>query len=824
MSADKATPPRRLLQFFRWFCDPDLVEDLEGDMIELFEERHRTNKLKAKTLFALEVLLLMRPGIFKDLEGNKNLNSIGMTKNYVKSAWRNVMKHKTFSTINIFSLTVGLAACMVIFLFIRDERSFDSFHSKKENIYRLCEVQSFPGTNTQKVALSMSGMGPTMIEEFPEIENFTRFLNFGEQLIELEDRKITVEQVVGVDSTFLSIFDYKLISGNPKSVLEDPLQAVLSEEMAIKLYNRLDIIGEMFTLDDQRYVINGVIENTPEKSHLQYDIMISLKSAATNNPNFDSQFGNNFLNTYLLLHEDTDTEKLTEQFPDYMVRMMDNPNINEIYQLFLQPLDEVHLGSSDIEHDYNNHRKFNGTYLGIFTMVGIFILIIASLNFMNLTTARAGSRAKEVGVRKTIGALRFQLFNQFITESIFLAILALILALVINLAAIPLLNQLIERQLSIVSILTDPLILTSVLLITVIIGILAGVYPSLYLSAFKPVVVLKGFKTFEKKSIFRTSLVIVQFSLALGMIISTLVVIQQLSFMKNKDVGFQKEHIVLANMNPQSNDKYKEMKRELLNESTILGVTASGQRLGNNFHQWGYKYKNDTGVASITPSSVWVDYDFLDVYGIELLQGRTFSREYASDDGLAFIINEAFAEELGFENPLNVKLGHGWYPNDSLGSVIGVTENFNFNSLHFKVNTLAMVVHDDWDYNEMSIKISGENVKQALDDIERVYASFVPDYPISYEFLDEHFETLYKSDQQMGYVITIIAVLSITIGCLGLFGLASISVQRRIKEVGIRKVMGASTNALVKNTIQKLCTNDSRSFCCFNSVDLLVSI
>ncbi len=790
-------PPHSLIRFFRWFCDPELVEDLEGDMTELFEERSRANVARAKTLLVWEILMLFRPGIIRNFEGNKNLNNYGMIKNYFKSAWRSLMKYKTFSAINIFSLTIGMAACMVIFLFVKDERSFDAFHKKRDKIYRLCEVQSFPGTNTQNVALSMPGMGPTMTNEFPEIESFVRFWNWGDQLLELGDKKITIENVAGADSTFFEMFDYPLVIGDPAEVIDEPLDAVVSEEVAIKLFNKKDVIGETFVIDGDQCIIRGVMENVPENSHLQFNILLNIKSATLDNPDFDSQFGGNFLNTYFTLNEGADLEKMAERYPDYLSRNTGRDNINEMYKLYLQPLVDVHLASTDVEHDYNNYRKFNGTYIDVFILVGIFILIIASLNFMNLTTARASNRAKEVGVRKTIGALKGQLFNQFIFESIMLSCMALIFAIVLTFIALPFLNILIERQLSLLAIFSEPTLIVIILAITITLGLLAGIYPSIYLSSFKPVIVLKGFKSYEKKSMFRSSLIIIQFSLALGMIIATLVVIQQLTYMKNKDIGFTTDHILLLDMNEQTREKYDELKQALLSESNILGVTGSGQRLGNNFHQWGFKVMHDTGVAQLAPSNVFVDHDYLDVYGIKLLQGRSFSKEFATDDGLAFIINESFAKDLGFDDPIGQKVGHSWYPNDSLGTVIGVTEDFNFNSLHYKVNKLSIVVHTDWGFSEMSIKLNGENIAQAVKDVERIYDQFVTDYPIDYEFLDKHFQELYKSDEQMGAVITIIAALSIFIGCMGLFGLASISIQRRIKEVGIRKVMGASVNNLV---------------------------
>ena len=788
------SPPGLPLRFLKWFCDPMLLEDVEGDLAELFSERSDSGRNMARLRYLLDVLFLFRPGIIKNIEIKNGLINTAMLKNYLKSTIRNLVKYKSFSSINIFSLTVGLAACMVIFLFIRDEKSFDAFHQK--NVYRLCEVQSSPGTNTQKVALSMPGMGPTMTERFPEIEKYTRFWGWGSQLVEIGEKNLMVDRVVGVDSTFFDIFDFKLSQGQTGKVITGPDDAVISREMALRMYRDEDVIGKTFAIGESIYVVRGVMENVPENSHLQFDIVLSVFASGSTAEDFNSRFGSNYVNTYFILNENADIKSLTHKFPEYLTSVMDD-DINERLELFVQPLKEVHLASTDIEHDYNNYRKFNGKYLDVFILVGVLILIIASINFTNLTTARATYRSREVGVRKAIGAMRNQLMAQFIFESVLLSMLALLCALVLVFFALPFLNNVIDRQLTILPFLTSMEFVAMSLGVTFLLGFVAGLYPSVYLSSFKPVVVLKGLKNQEKKSLFRSSLIVIQFSLALGMIVCTLIIVEQLFYIKNKDVGFTTDHIVLIEMNGEMQESYHQMKEELLSQANILGVTASGQRLGNNFHQWGFKVRQDTGIVSYTPSNVHVDYDYLDVYGIRLIEGRTFSKEFATDDGLAFIVNQAFVKDLGFEEPIGKKVGHSWYPNDSLGTIIGVTEDFNFNSLHYEVNTLSLVIHSDWGFSEMSVKINGQNTETALREIENVYGQFVTEFPFQYEFLNDHMEELYKSDQQMGSVITIIAVLSIFIGCMGLFGLASISIQRRIKEVGIRKVMGASPKELL---------------------------
>ncbi|MCB0592548.1 MAG: ABC transporter permease [Lewinellaceae bacterium] len=724
-----------------------------------------------------------------------------MLRNYLKVALRNTANQKLLSLINIFSLAFGIAACLIIFLFIQDERSFDAFHAKQDQLYRLNEVQSFPGTNTQHVALSMPGMGPNLQKDYPEVLNFTRYWTRGKRLFEKGDTRLIVEEVVGVDSTFLELFDFRLLDGDAATALDEPYSIVISEETAKKFFGGGKAMGESLVMNGKPYKITGIAENVPENSHLQFDVLLSIPTVTRDDPGFNEQFGSNYLVTYLLLDPAADVKALESRMPEFLSRYMppdDNTgqDVNDFYKLYFQPLPDIHLASMEVEHDYQNYRKFNGAYLDIFAIVGLFILLIAAVNFMNLITARASHRWKEVGVRKTMGALKGQLFSQFAVESALLGVFAFILAMAISVAFTPLLNQVAGRTLSMAYFLGHPLNLALAFLFTLALGLLAGVYPSYYLASYRTVNILKGGDVKSKKSVFRSALVVLQFGLAIAMIVSTFTVVQQLRYMKNKDIGLNKDHILLVDMNEEANTAFETMKKELLKSSNIKGVTASGQRLGNNFHQWGFKLKTDS-IFGMTPSNVNVDYDYLDVYEIKLKQGRKFSRDYATDKDYAFIINESLAQELGLEDPIGISAGHSWYPDDSLGTIIGVSEDFNFNSLHHDINTLAMVVHPDWGYDELSVKLEGGHIEAAIRDVERVWAELVPSWPFRYTFLDEHFEELYRSDQQMEAVVAIMAALAIFIACMGLFGLAAITVEKRTKEVGIRKVLGASAAQIV---------------------------
>lgn len=714
-----------------------------------------------------------------------------MIKNYFVIALRNIRQSPLYAFINIFSLSVGLASCIVIYLFIKDERSFDSFHANKPDLYRLDEVQNFTGTNVQKVALSMPGMGPYMAREYPEVASYARFMCRTKQLVQRDEKQVLLPNLATVDSTFLDLFDFEVLQGDRSTALDAPYTMMVTESTALRFFPSIDqAMGESLKFRDKEFKITGILKDVPEQSHMQFDALVSMTTLTSENKEFNDRWGGNFLNTYLLLTPGANVKTLEEKFPEFLRRHMDNPDIDKNYVLFLQRLEDVHLASTDIEHDYNNYRKFNGAYLDVFSIVGVFILVIAGLNFMNLTTARASHRWKEIGVRKSIGARKLQLFIQFIFESTLMAFFALALAIAIDALVMPLINNLIGRELSLLTLFKEPQNLGYLLALTLGLGLATGIYPAFYMTSFTMSKVLKGGQG-TGTSLFRNGLVVVQFGLALAMIVSTLIVLQQLTFMNNRDLGFDKEQMMLIDMNGEANQKFEMLRTELKRSTLVKGVTASGQRLGENFHQSGFKIKSDTGVFNITPSNVNVDYEYLDVYGIKLAEGRGFSRAITTDKDMAFIINEAFAKELNLKETIGTQAGHSWYHNDSLGTIIGVAKDFNFNSLHYKINTLQMSVHPEWGYDEMSVKIDGARAEEAIAYIRSIWEQNV-NYPFEYSFLDEHFERLYRSDNQMSSVVAIMAVLAILISCMGLFGLAAITTVRKTKEIGIRKALGAT--------------------------------
>ncbi len=792
------TPPFLFLLFFRWYCHPKMLDYIEGDLMEVYEARVKeTGKRKADIRFIIDVLLLFRPGIIRPTGGYNNLNNYGMLKSYFTIAFRNLLKNKGFSFINIFSLAIGLSSFLIIYIFISDELSFDSFHSKRDRIYRIYGEPHYAGSTTQKIALTMGWNGPLMANDFPEIKNFTRYWAKGKMVFKNKEKQFLVSNVSAVDSTFLDVFYFELVSGNASQALDQPNSVILTEETAAKFFtNSNEALGTNITIQGAEYNITGVIKSIPEQSHLRFDALLSMSTFSRTDKMFRTSWDGSFLNTYVELHPDANIESLEAKFPDFLVRHSGNNDLEKSITLHLQSLQNVHLRSTDIEHDDNNYRKFNGAYLKVFGITGAFVLLIACVNFMNLTTARASHRWKEIGVRKSLGAKKAQIFRQFIFESCLLAMLALALAVFIDQLLLPFSNQLIGHPLSLASFWSNPYEIGLVIVFTLGLGLLTGIYPSLFMTFSNTTSVLKGVVKPQRKFNLQNSLVVLQFGLAIALILSTLVISKQLSFMKNTDVGFEKDQIILIDMNNEVNKKFEVLKTEWLRSKYVTGVTASSQRIGNNFNGWGFKIRMDTGVYKFVPANLNVDFDYLKVYGIKLKDGRDFTPDFITDKGRAFIINETMTRELSLNHPVGRPAGQAWYENDSLGSIIGVAQDFNYNSLHNKIGMLAIVCNPAWGYEEISVKVNGAQAPEAVAALKTIWDQNITTYPFTYSFLDEHFNNLYRSDKQMNSAITILSVLAVIISCMGLFGLVKIKINNKIKEIGIRKVMGASISQI----------------------------
>jgi putative ABC transport system permease protein len=720
-----------------------------------------------------------------------------MIKNYFKTAWRNLWKNKVYSSINVVGLAIGMAACIIIMLFVSYERSFDSFHSK--NIYRLNEVQKFEGmVAAQKVALSMYPMAPTLKEEFPEIKNYTRINRADKIPLNYGEKRVYIDQTCFTDSTFLNLFDFPLIEGDRATALQKKNTIVLTRATAEKFFGKEDPMGKTlvsYDHDTTILVVSGVLENVPKNSQIQFDALIPFSTIAR--PDWMDAWGGNWLNTYFELAPNTNVAALEKKFPDYLKKHLGGDNWKH-YELFLLPLKDVHAGASDIGLDGFNYQQFDKSYTNIFFIIAFVVLLIACVNFMNLSTARSAERAREVGVRKSVGALRSQLSIQFISESILLSFIAMLFAVILVKLFLPSVNHLSQRDLQF-SLFSNWKLFGLLISGTILLGILSGLYPAAYLSSFLPVKVLKGsIQTGKNKGLLRNILVVTQFSCAIFLIIATVFAVKQLGYMKNRPTGFNREQVITIPFDRGGSRKFEDLKKDMLQNTLVSGVSASQDILGSHLDQSGIQFKGDGPLRQLTSTRLIVDHDYVSLYKIPLVAGRNFSSE-KSANGKEYIINESLAKELLKDNAhaeVSSLIGKQ-FGFDSIGTIVGIAKDFNFNSLHHKIETMFLFNQTEWGYSNMSVKINGSKTKEAIAFVQSVWQKNCPEVPFEYKFLDEHFAELYQADTQISKIVGTLATLAIIISCLGLFGLAAYSAEKRIKEVGIRKVLGASLQQIV---------------------------
>ncbi|GAA4924337.1 ABC transporter permease [Mucilaginibacter defluvii] len=723
-----------------------------------------------------------------------------MIKSYFKTAWRNLWKSKFFSAINIVGLSIGMAACIAIMLFVFYEKSFDSFHTK--NIYRLSEVQKFPGmAASQKVALSMAPMGRSLKNDYPEIKNYTRVRWTNKYQLTSQSKKLFIQQGVLVDSTFLEIFNFPLVKGDKRTALEKPNSVLLTQQTAQKLFGDDDPIGKTIThygSDTVSYAVTGILADVPQNSQLQFECVFSLSSMYKQWQGRMNSWGGNWLNTYVELAPGTDVANLQRKMPAFLKKYMGDGEGWKYYELFYTPLKDVHASTTDVGLDYLNYQKFDGKSTNLFALIAVVVLIIACVNFMNLTTARSAERSKEVGIRKSIGAQRNQLAAQFLGETVMLSLLALVLALIMAKLSLPFINQLSQRNLEL-SLFTNPELLLAITGLAVLVGLLSGLYPALFLSSFQPVKVLKGVMSSsgQSKAGLRNALVVGQFGSAVFLMIATVFVVKQLRYMQQRDPGFNREQIVTIPLDNVTSQKYDQLKQHLSGNTAIADITGAQDVLGSHMDQSGVQYKPANGaMRELATTRLIVDNNFLDLYNIKLVAGKNFSTE---GYGREYIINEALAKELLKDTPkakpsslLGQQFGF-----DSLGVITGIAKDFNFNSMHHKIETMFMFNVKEWGYSRMSVKINPGKTAEALTLIKTKWAKLFPDQPFEYQFVDEHFREVYRADAQVSQVVSILTGLAIFISCLGLLGLASYSAEKRIKEIGVRKVLGASVQNIV---------------------------
>jgi putative ABC transport system permease protein len=730
-----------------------------------------------------------------------------MIRNYIKVAFRNLWKNKGYSAINIIGLSAGLATCLLILLYVWDELSYDKFHDKAERIYRVDSDLKFGGTD-MKLAVSSDPMGATLKRDYPQVEQFTRiYASEGSKLIKKGTEFINEPKIVYVDSTFFDVFSFPLINGNPKNALNDPNTCVISQSGAKKYFGTEDVIGKVIETNEKvSYKITALMKDMPSNSHFNFDILLSMDNV---NYQFGNYLSHNFT-TYIVLQPGTDPEIFKSRFRDILNKyvvpqaqaFMNIKNIDEFeksgnyLEYHLMPLKKIHLYSARFPELAPNGDIQN---VYIFSAVALFILLIACINFMNLSTARSSNRAKEVGIRKVLGTERKTLIGQFLTESTLVAFIALFLALAITFFILPFFNEVSNKSLQL-SNLFDKTFLPFLVLIPLAVGIIAGSYPAFYLSSFQPITVLKGkLASGFKKSNLRSTLVVVQFSTTIILIIATIVVYSQLNYIQNRKLGYNKSQVLIVNNTDALGQQAKAFSAEISGYSGINSATLSSFLPVESSSRSDNTYSKEAVLdakSGINMQTWSVDEEYLKTLGMELVRGRNFSKEFGTDSS-AMLINETTATLLGYDDPIGKKL----YINDDNRklvpiTIIGVVKNFHFESLRQEVGPLCFRLERST--GSAIFRINTTDVKSLVAKLESTWKKMAPGMPFSYRFLDEAFDQMYRTEQRTGKLAMAFAILAILIACMGLFGLATYAAEQRIKEIGIRKVLGASVNNIVE--------------------------
>ncbi len=730
-----------------------------------------------------------------------------MFRNHFKTAWRNLMKYKFISFINLFGLTIGLTCCLLILTYILNELSYDKYNKNADRIYRV--TRTFYDGN-HKEMLNLSTVAPPfgyyLPTDFSEIEKMTRLLNNGTTPLRYKDKLINEPNVYFADENLFDVFTVDVLKGNPKTALNDPFSVMLTEETAKKYFGNEDPINKVIRANDQFDVkVTGVYKDFPSNAHLHPNILVSFNtlkdSAVIGEENLRTNWGNNSFFTYILLPKNYNIEGMKKRFPAFLDKHMAGqygPNQpSKFTKLDLQKLTDIHLYShTDFEAEPNG--DINRVY--IFSAIALFILLIACINYMNLSTARSALRAKEIGIRKVVGARKKELIIQFLGESVLLTWSAIIIAFVLLYLLLPWLNKISSQNLS-VSILFKWQILVPLFLAPFVVGIISGIYPALFMSSFQPVKTLKGlFKVSGTSISFRKVLVVTQFAISIILIITTVVVFQQLRYMQNASLGYDKDHLITMAYNNQLNDQYEAFRNTLLQNPNIKAVGRSSRiPTGRLLDGMGAQVPGNDSMVPVKADIRFLatDYDFIPAYGIPLAAGRNFSRSYGTDTS-NFIINEAAVKAIGWKSN-DRAVGKDFKYGQFSGHIIGVVKDFHFESLHEAITPLVFVLPPPSQgfYNTISIKISGKNIASSLETIKDTWQKFLPQLPYQYSFFDENFAKLYDAEHKQETIFTTFACIAIIIACLGLFGLSAFAISQRVKEIGVRKVLGASTTTIV---------------------------
>jgi putative ABC transport system permease protein len=796
----KTEPPRWADRILSWYCDPSLLPEIQGDLHELYQRwtKHYGTK-KAQWFYLANVVTFMRPFAYRRSKNDVHytINHIAMFRNYLIIALRNLQKQKFYSSVNVLGLTIGMSCCLLILLYVSHELSYDRFNTKADRIYR---VVTDIKTNTETInsATCAGPVGPYLTKEFPEVLTSVR-MNIGSYFMQKGEDKYREDQVLEADSTLFKVFDYKLLQGNPQTALIAPFSLVLTQNAAKKYFGKENPVGQSMRLNNKYDVmVTGVMENVPNNSQFQFDMVLSLSTVTQKLATYtDESWGSFGYYTFVLLPEQHDDKALESKLQAFIDQhtVREAREVNMHYSLFLEPLIDIYLHSDRLAPTYGNIYN-----IYIFSITAVFILVLACVNFMNLTIARSVERSLEVGVRKVIGASRMQLTLQFLGESLIFSLISCLLAIASGEALLPFFNQVAGKTIT-DSLIKNPEVWMAFCLMIPLVVLLAGIYPAIVLSGFKPIMVLKGKFWGNRKGVaLRRSLVVFQFAVSIALIIGTMVVYKQLSFLRSHPLGFHKDQVMIL---PVLGDQAIGKKCELIKSriSQIPGVSAVSASTGvPSLGQDGAYTEIENPNGELQPSNMGlysIDFSFLDQYQIGIVAGRKFSQNFSTDSTDALMVNETAVKSLGYASPEDI-IGKRFSQWGRKGQVIGVFKNFHTTSLQKEIKPLTMRIRTHpADLQFFSINVHTGQLSATIENIKQTWVDLVPYRPFDFIFLDEAFNQQYQGEERFGKLFLYFSGVAIFIACLGLLALTFYITVHRTKEIGIRKILGASMQTII---------------------------
>jgi len=723
-----------------------------------------------------------------------------MLNNLIKHSLRSFKRQRAYIIINILGLSIGITCSLLIALYVINESSYDKYNVKKDRIFRTV-LNGKIGGQEITYATSPAIMGPTLLKEFPEIEDYCRMTKKGPSVVEYKNQTFTDDHIIEADSSFFNIFTIPVLKGDPKNLLNATHRVVLSESTAKRIFGNENPIDKPLKIgsDTVRYIVTGVMGDVPGNSHFEASMLTSFMT----NPRANVPvWMNNSFTTFLLLKPNANYKTVDAKFPELLIKYV-GPEVQRYmgisisdfskqgnkYRFFLQNIQDAHLDPT-IQTEFK--APSDPKYLKIFGAIAVLIVVIASINFMNLSTAQSAKRAKEVGIKKIGGSTRGMLVSQFLIESFILSFASLLIALIFIKITLPYFNNLLGATL-VLNLLTNWYTIPLLILFSILVGVLAGSYPAFFLSSFNPYEVLKGsVKNSMKNGRLRRVLVVFQFTISILLIVCTMVMYQQIKYMLNKDVGFNKEQLIVIDRADAVGQKMKSFKETVKRISGVVNISSSTAVPGriNNNNGYGIEGRKEESFLMVTN---WVDYDYLDTYGMKLTSGRSFSESYSTDKE-ACLINESVVSKFGITDPLKTRFVQpGEIGKRSYIPVLGVVKNFNFESLRNPIGPYILCFQTEnflWGY--ITVRLSAKNYSQTINDIEKVWKEYAANAPLQYYFIDADFEKMYVQEKQNAKMAVIFSILAIFIAALGLFGLTSFTVEQRTKEIGVRKAMGSS--------------------------------